>query len=91
MKIAHLHLLDYMDNKKTLVCRLTDEGSLKYIHYGGWGSSGMGYSLSNLQCDLPLEKLFDEQTKGEFVEWLIDIINNQSVYRVDKEVQKVTF
>ena len=91
MKIAHLHLLDYMDNKKTLVCRLTDEGSLKYIHYGGWGSSGMGYSLSNLQCDLPLEKLFDEQTKGEFVEWLIDIVNNQSVYRVDKEVQKVTF
>ena len=91
MKIAHLHLLDYMNNKKTLVCRLTDEGSLKYIHYGGWGSSGMGYSLSNLQCDLPLEKLFDEQTKGEFVEWLIDIINNQSVYRVDKEVQKVTF
>ena len=91
MKIAHLHLLDGFDNKKTLVCRLTDEGSLKYIHYGGWGSSGMGFSLSNLQCDLPLEKLFDEQTKGEFVEWLIDIINNQSVYKVDNEVQKVTF
>ena len=91
MKIAHLHLLDGFDNKKTLVWRLTDEGSLKYIHYGGWGSSGMGFSLSNLQCDLPLEKLFDEQTKGEFVEWLIDIINNQSVYKVDKEVQKVTF
>ena len=91
MKIAHLHLLDYMDNKKTLVCRLTDEGSLKYIHYGGWGSSGMGYSLSNLQCDLPLQKKYDSQTKDEFVEWLIDIVNNQSVYRVDKEVQKVTF
>ena len=91
MKIAHLHLLDGFDNKKTLVCRLTDEGSLKYIHYGGWGSSGMGYSLSNLQCDLPLQKKYDSQTKDEFVEWLIDIVNNQSVYRVEKEVRKVTF
>ena len=91
MKIAHLHLTDYLKNKYTLVCRLTDEGSLKYIHYGGWGSSGMGHSLSNLQCDLPLQKKFDAQTKEEFVEWLIDIINNQSVKNVEKEIKEVTF
>ncbi len=91
MKIAHLHLLDGLDNKYTLVCRLTEEGSLRYIHYGGWGSSGMGYSLCNLQCDLPLQKKYDSQTKEEFVEWLINIINTQSVKKVDKEIKEVTF
>lgn len=47
-KILHLHLEDGYGNLSTLICRLK-EGSIKYIFYGGTGSSGTPYSLSNIQ------------------------------------------
>ncbi len=47
-KIIHLQLKDGFGNKSTLVCRLKN-GSIVYILYKGWGDSGIGYSLSNIQ------------------------------------------
>ena len=47
-KLFHFHLEDGYGNKKTLVCRLVD-GAIKYSFYGGHGSSGTPFSLSNIQ------------------------------------------
>ncbi len=47
-KLFHYHLEDVMGNAKTLVCYLVD-GSIKYSCYGGHGSSGTPFSLSNIQ------------------------------------------
>ena len=47
-KLFHYHLEDVMGNAKTLVCHLVD-GSIKYSFYGGHGSSGTPFSLSNIQ------------------------------------------
>lgn len=91
MKIAHLHLQDGMGGKSTLICRL-EEGSIRYTFYGGWGSSGIGYALSNLQCTLPVEKINDDETVDQFKRRLIHTINHKSVERVIKEVDtNVTF
>jgi len=91
MKICHLHLRDSMGNPKTLICRL-EEGAVHYTMYGGHGSSGMGFSLSNLQCKLPVEKLSPKETKEEFVKRIVNEINFRSVCRVIKQVDcNVTF
>jgi len=91
MKLCHLHLRDSMGNPKTLICRL-EEGAVHYTMYGGHGSSGMGFSLSNLQCTLPIEKLSKKETKEEFVKRIVKVINCESVCRVIKQVDcNVTF
>ena len=91
MKILHLHLTDPFDNKQTLICNLKD-GSIRYVYYGGWGDSGMPYSLSNLQATLPIEKINEEETKEEFINRVIEIINKKSVCKVVKQVSiSVTF
>jgi hypothetical protein len=74
-----------MRNPKTLICHLTD-GSIRYTLYSGHSSSGMPHSLSNLQCQLPVDKIFPEETKEDFVKRVIDIINKKSVCRVIKEI-----
>lgn len=89
-KIAHLHLKDYSENKYTLICRLK-EGSIYYVFYSGWNSSGMPNSLSNLQCTLPV---FTEsgETEEQFVDRIVRIIDNESVKFVEKRVPlKVEF
>jgi len=91
MKLCHLHLKDSMGNSKTLICRV-EGGSVHYNLYGGHGSSGTGFSLSNLQCTLPIEKLSPKETKEAFVKRIIDEVNYNSVCRVVKQVDcNVTF
>jgi hypothetical protein len=91
MKLCHLHLEDYSGNKKTLVCNL-DEGSIRYVFYGGWNDSGTSFSLSNLQCTLPIEKLNDSETKEQFVQRIINTINKDSVVKVVKQIStQITF
>ncbi len=91
MKICHLHLHDSLGNAKTLICRL-EGGSVHYNFYGGHGSSGTGFSLGNLQCHLPIEKNSPDETKEAFVKRVIRVVNQESVYRVMKEVDcNVTF
>ena len=89
-KLLHLHLKDYCNNKYTLICRLVN-GSIKYIFYSGWSSSGTPNSISNLQCTLPLYPNSGE-TEEMFVDRIIDIINKDSVKFVEKRVPlEVTF
>ena len=102
-KILHLHLADVRENKKTLIVRLKD-GSIKYIMYGGTGSSGMGFSLSNIQfyeitngnmrwlknASLPVENLPDE-TLEEFKERVIKMLNNSTHKVINVVNNKVTF
>ena len=85
MKLCNLHLEDYLGNKSTLICTLTG-GSIRYVFYGGWNDGGMGYSLSNLQCTLPMEKLKDSETKEQFVQRIIDTINKDSVKKFVKQL-----
>ena len=91
MTITHLHLKDGFGNKRTLICRLTEEGYLNYIHYGGWASSGTPHALSNLQCDLPMGKKTPNQTQEEFARWVIKIITLESDCTIEGRVDKVTF
>jgi hypothetical protein len=91
MKICHLHLQDGFGNPKTLICNL-NEGSIQYVSFLGWGSSGMGNSLSNFQCHLPMDKETETETKEQFAKRIVDTINNKSVYRVVKELNtQITF
>ncbi len=91
MKICHLHLQDSMGNPKTLICRV-EGGSVHYSLYGGHGSSGTAFSLRNLQCELPIEKLTPDETKEDFVRRVVRNINWKSVCKVIKEVDcNVTF
>ena len=104
-KIAHLHIgenkYDYDNkcfvpddsrraNRMTLIGTLKG-GSIDYILYKGWTSSGTGFALSNLSVDLPVYKSHPEQTKEEFVQELVDRINATNLYRVVRQVEKVTF
>ena len=43
-------------NAKTLSVRLNEDNTLSYSYYGGWQSSGTGFSISNMQLprSLPL-------------------------------------
>lgn len=91
MKLCHLHLVDSLGNKKTLICRLVN-GSISYTFYGSHSSSGLPFSISNLQCTLPVDKISEKETKEQFVKRVIDIINNKSVYRVVNQVStEITF
>jgi hypothetical protein len=64
-KIIHLWVQDPFGNKKTLVCLLKDE-SIRYVFYGGIADGGTPYSLSNLQCTLPIEPNEGESMKVTF-------------------------
>ncbi len=91
MKLCHLHLEDPYKNKKTLICKLI-EGSITYRFYGSHTSSGTAFALSNLQCNLPVDKRNDFETKEEFQQRVIDEINNNSVCRVVNQVTtEITF
>ncbi len=91
MKIAHLHLQDGMGNKETLICNLID-GEIKYSYFGGWGSSGMAFALSNLQCTLPVDLTNENETSAQFVARIKNVINIKSVVRVVNEVNcNITF
>ena len=85
MKLCHLHLVDPYGNPKTLICNLK-EGSISYVQYGGHSSSGTPYALSNLQCTLPIDKVTESETKEQFVQRVIDTINQKSVCRVVNRV-----
>ena len=88
MKLLHLHLEDGMGNPKTLKCILAN-GGIRYTMYGGHGTSGMGFSLSNIQfykydrdgqlewlrhASLPIENLPSE-TKEQFKQRVIDMLD----------------
>jgi hypothetical protein len=91
MKLCHLHLEDPYGNPKTLICSLK-EGSIRYTFYGSHGSSGTPFALSNLQCTLPVDKKTEDETKEQFVQRIVDTINQVSVYRVVNEVStQITF
>jgi hypothetical protein len=91
MKLCHLHLEDSYGNPKTLICSLK-EGSIRYTFYGSHGSSGTPFALSNLQCTLPVDKKTEDETKEQFVQRIVDTINQVSVYRVVNEVStQITF
>jgi NADPH:quinone reductase-like Zn-dependent oxidoreductase len=87
MKIFHFQLQDSLGNKKTLICRLTD-GSIKYTLYGGWGDSGINFSLSNIYLKfskhLPVENLPGE-TKDEFIQRVWDTLED-STYKPVRNV-----
>ena len=91
MRICKLQLNDGRgENPETLVCRL-DEGAIDYIYYRGHTSGGTPLALSNLQCNLPIEKLNDAETKRMFTDRLVNVINVQSVMKVVNEVKEVSF
>mgnify|MGYP006893280432 FL=1 len=91
MKLSHLHLEDPYGNKKTLTCRLV-EGSISYSFYGSHSSSGTPFSLSNLQCSLPVDRISDMETKEQFQQRIIDEVNTNSVCRVVNVVStQITF
>jgi len=86
MKLAHLQLHDSLKNKFTLIANLK-EGSIHYSLFTGWANYGTGCSLANLQVGykhgsvLPLDnerELSVDAWRG----YVIDILNNDSVYEV---------
>ena len=102
-KLFHFHLEDGMKNKETLVCNLVD-GSIKYSFYGGHGSSGTPFALSNIQFfdrvngniawkrgrSLPVDTLHGE-TKEEFKYRVKDMLYNSTVSVVGEVSTNVTF
>lgn len=91
MKLFHLHLEDPMGNPSTLICNLI-QGSITYKYFNGHSSSGAPCSLSNLQCTLPIDKTSEDETKEEFTNRVVKLINNKSVKRVLKQVStQITF
>ena len=102
-KLFHFHLEDGYDNAKTLVCRLVN-GSIKYSFYGGHGSSGTPFSLSNIQyydvvngnmawkrnASLPVDTL-EGETKEQFKERVKAMLNNSTVKVVGEVNTNVTF
>ena len=102
-KLFHFHLEDGCNNAKTLVCRLVN-GSIKYSFYGGHGSSGTPFSLSNIQyydivngnmrwkrnASLPVCNLHNE-TKEEFKQRVKAMLNNSTVSVVGEVSTNVTF
>ena len=101
-KLLHLHLSDVYGNLKTLICTYDGDG-IYYSMYGGTGSSGMGFAVSNIQfytiidgdirydrnLSLPIDTRLGE-TKEEFKERVIDMLNH-STYDVVKIVNKPKF
>ena len=102
-KLFHFHLKDGYDNAKTLVCRLVN-GSIKYSFYGGHGSSGTPFSLSNIQyydivngnmawernASLPVSNL-EGETKEQFKERVKAMLKNSTVDFVKEVNTNVTF
>ena len=96
-KLLHLHLSDSMSNLKTLICRVDADG-IYYSMYGGTGSSGVGFSTSNIQYydiidgemkwaknrHLPVENL-EGETEQQFKDRVINQLNNST----DKAVRVV--
>jgi NADPH:quinone reductase-like Zn-dependent oxidoreductase len=81
MKIFHFQLQDSLGNKKTLICRLTD-GSIRYVLYGGWGSSGISFSLDNISMRyrgnyLPVQNE-EGETKEEFTARVWQMLEDSS-------------
>lgn len=81
--VAHLQIKDPHGNKETLKCWVGE--SVSYSLYGGWNSSGLPFSLSNLQCNLPMYPKPNE-TVEDFKQRIIDTINNKSVCTVHIDV-----
>ena len=90
-KIIHLQLKDGFENKKTLVAHLVD-GSISYSLYGGWSSSGIAFSLSNISFyeyvngkkywndNICLPVYVEEgETLGDFQDRIIEILHNSTV------------
>ena len=102
-KLFHFHLKDGYDNAKTLVCLLAN-GSIKYSFYGGHGSSGTPFSLSNIQyydivngnmawksnASLPVDTL-EGETKEQFKERVKAMLKNSTVDFVKEVNTNVTF
>lgn len=102
-KLFHFHLEDGYGNAKTLVC-LVVNGSIKYSFYGGHGSSGMPFSLSNIQyydiigghmawkrdASLPVSNL-EGETKEQFKERVKAMLKNSTVNFVKEVSTNVTF
>ena len=102
-KLFHFHLEDGYGNTKTLVCLLVN-GSIKYSFYGGHGSSGTPFSLSNIQyydivngnmrwkrnASLPVDTL-EGETKEQFKQRVKDMLNNSTVSVVGEVNTNVTF
>jgi len=102
-KLFHLHLEDGYGNAKTLVCRVVD-GSIRYSLYGGHGSSGTPFSLSNIQyydivngnmawkrnASLPVSNL-EGETKEQFKERVKAMLKNSTLKFVKEVSTNVTF
>ena len=102
-KLFHFHLEDGYGNAKTLVC-LVVNGSIKYSFYGGHGSSGTPFSLSNIQyydivndymvwkrnASLPVSNL-EGETKEQFKERVKAMLKNSTVNFVKEVNTNVTF
>ena len=102
-KILHLHLKDSMGNLSTLICRLKN-GSIRYILYGGTGSSGTPFAVSNIQFydlvngniswdrnkSLPVDTRLGE-TEEEFKQRVIDMLNHSTKKVVNVVGNEVTF
>ncbi len=102
-KIFHFHLEDGYGNAKTLMCLLID-GSIKYSLYGGHGSSGSGFALSNIQyfdridgriswkrnASLPVSTL-ENETKEQFKERVKNILKNSTINFLKEITTNVTF
>jgi len=102
-KLFHFHLEDGYGNAKTLVC-LVVNGSIKYSFYGGHGSSGTPFSLSNIQyydivngnmawkrnASLTVCNLKGE-TKEQFKERVKAMLKNSTVNFVKEVNTNVTF
>ena len=102
-KIFHFHLEDDSKNAKTLIC-LLENGSIKYSFFGGHGSSGSGFSLSNIQyydridgriswrrdASLPVSTLEDE-TKEQFKKRVKNMLKNSTINFLKEINTNVTF
>ena len=102
-KLLHLHLKGTIGNMKTLICNLVD-GSIKYTLYGGTGSSGMGFSMSNIQFyevengniawkrdhSLPVDTL-ENETLDQFKQRVISMLNNSTAKVANVVNTKIKF
>ena len=90
MKLAHLQIKDVFNNRSTLLCHLIN-GSIKYTWFIGWSSNGLGKSISDFPCKLPIEKITPNETKEEFVKRLIKTINSSSCNVINEIDTNITF
>lgn len=91
-KILHFHVADSMGNRYTLICRLTN-GSIRYTFYGGHGSSGMGFALSNHfrgNSELPMENN-EGETLDQFKQRVRSVVRKTTLSVVKEVSTKVTF